>query len=336
MTKEIKKSRWGFKLYYLFIVLAGLAFFVYLTPGFPDESLARHIPLRLPHHPRRLRADLASEGGRVDLRVLSDRPRRDHALRPRRHGGDRGDRDDDHRGRPPAAAVHEGDLQRAAPRDDGRRLGPRVQGVRQSRRHRFAAVPRPSHGRRSRLLPVQYLGGEPRDLPLRRRREKPAPRLEAELHVELLPHSRVPPRGRDHRSPLREFGRLDDRPLHHSAVPRALLVPALPRHARGAHQHRRGAHLRARRLRSVHARPFVQGLPLRAPHRAGDGNVVAGSRDARVRGASPRHREDRRAERRSPQGGPAHRRGMALPEIAPERRRRHRRSAQVPQGGRPT
>lgn len=37
MTKEIKKSRWGFKLYYLFIVLAGLAFFVYLTRDFPTN-----------------------------------------------------------------------------------------------------------------------------------------------------------------------------------------------------------------------------------------------------------------------------------------------------------
>jgi putative nucleotidyltransferase with HDIG domain len=37
LTKEIKKSRWGFKLYYLFIVLAGLAFFVYLTRDFPTN-----------------------------------------------------------------------------------------------------------------------------------------------------------------------------------------------------------------------------------------------------------------------------------------------------------
>jgi putative nucleotidyltransferase with HDIG domain len=37
LTKETKRSSWGFRLYYLFIVLAGLAFFVYLTRGFPGD-----------------------------------------------------------------------------------------------------------------------------------------------------------------------------------------------------------------------------------------------------------------------------------------------------------
>ena len=37
MTKETERSRWGFRLYYFFIVLAGLAFFIYLTRGFPTD-----------------------------------------------------------------------------------------------------------------------------------------------------------------------------------------------------------------------------------------------------------------------------------------------------------
>ncbi|MCX5752839.1 MAG: hypothetical protein NTW97_04225, partial [Candidatus Krumholzibacteria bacterium] len=37
MTKETKRSSWGFRLYYLFIVLAGVAFFFYLTRNFPGN-----------------------------------------------------------------------------------------------------------------------------------------------------------------------------------------------------------------------------------------------------------------------------------------------------------
>jgi len=37
LTKEIKRSKWGFRLYYLFIVLAGLAFFVFLIRDFPTN-----------------------------------------------------------------------------------------------------------------------------------------------------------------------------------------------------------------------------------------------------------------------------------------------------------
>jgi putative nucleotidyltransferase with HDIG domain len=37
LTKEPTRSKWGFRLYYVFIVLAGLAFFLYLTRDFPSN-----------------------------------------------------------------------------------------------------------------------------------------------------------------------------------------------------------------------------------------------------------------------------------------------------------